>query len=394
MSGRWTRFTTRATRTAHALSPATRALAGAGAVTSALLTAHAAINMALIRRPEDSPAEVDERVSVLIPARNEASRIADTLRGVLAQEGLPDLEIVILDDGSADDTARIVKEVADGDPRVRLVIGPDEAPPEGWLGKSWACYRLAQESTGSVLVFIDADVHLTPHAIASTVRMMRDGELDLLSPYPHQVAVTWAERLTQPMVTWSWVTALPARLTETKHYPSMAAAVGQFLVVDARAYRISGGHAAVADMILEDVGVLRALKRAGFRGTPADGSAVARCRMYTGPTEIYEGYTKSVWSAFRPEPAAYGLIAVMLLAYVAPPIFAVAGPDRETRLWGVAGYASGVAGRAVVARQTGERIWPDAFTQPASIAAFVGLLAASLRGHRAGTLTWRGRPLP
>jgi len=371
-----------------------RALAGSGAVTSLLLTAHAAVNMHLTRRPTNTPVDVAERISILIPARDEAERIGATLRGVLAQQGLRDLEVVVLDDGSHDDTARIVKEMAERDPRLRLVIGSDEPPPDGWLGKSWACHRLAQEATGSVLVFIDADVHLAPAAVAATVRMMRDGGLDLLSPYPHQVAETWAERITQPMVTWSWVTALPARLTETKHYPSMAAAVGQFLVVDARAYRISGGHAAVSDMILEDVGVLRAFKRAGFRGAPADGSAVARCRMYTGPAQIYEGYTKSVWSAFQPEPAAYGLIAVMLLAYVAPPIFAVAGPDRRTRLWGLAGYASGVAGRVVVARQTGERIWPDAFAQPVSIAAFVGLLSASLRGHRAGTLTWRGRPLP
>ena len=394
MSGHWRQLSARAARTVQALSPATRALAGTGALTSALLTAHAAINLALIRRPQNAATQVTERVSILIPARNEADRIADTLRGVLAQEGLPNLEIVVLDDGSTDDTARIVKEIADGDPRVRLMIGPNETPPEAWLGKSWACYRLAQESTGTVLVFIDADVHLAPHAVASTVRMMRDGELDLLSPYPHQIAVTWAERLTQPMVTWSWMNVLPARLTETKHYPSMAAAIGQFLVVDARAYRISGGHAAVSDMILEDVGVLRALKRAGFRGTPADGSAVARCRMYTGPSAIYEGYTKSVWSAFRPEPAAYGLMAFMLLAYVAPPVFAVAGPDRRTRMWGLAGYSCGVAGRVLVARRTGERIWPDCYTQPASVAAFVGLLAASLRGHRAGTLTWRGRLLP
>jgi len=381
-------------RARGAVKPLLRALAGSGAATSALLTTHAAINLSLTRRPVNEPATVTERVSILIPARDEASRIAKTLRGVLAQQGLEDLEVIVLDDGSQDETARIVKETAADDARVRLIIGPNEAPPEGWLGKSWACYRLAQEATGSVLVFIDADVHLEPHAVASTVRMMREADLDLLSPYPHQAAETWAERITQPMVTWSWVTALPARLTETKHYPSMAAAVGQFLVVDARAYRISGGHAAVSDMILEDVGVLRALKRAGFRGAPADGSAVAQCRMYTGRAEIYEGYTKSVWSAFQPAPAAYGLMAVMVLVYVAPPVFAIAGPDRRTRTWGALGYASGVAGRYVVARQTGERIWPDAFMQPISIGAFVGLLAASLSGHRRGTLTWRGRQLP
>ncbi len=371
-----------------------RAIAGTGALTSAALTAHAAINMRLIRRPRDESVTIGERVSVLLPARNEAARITPTLRSLLAQEGLPDMEILILDDGSTDGTADVVRQVVGSDPRVKVIDGPDDLPPPGWLGKSWACHRLAQEATGDVLVFIDADVQLSSRAIASTVHQMRSGGLDLLSPYPRQVAITPAERITQPLVVWSWVTALPIRITERSHYPSMAAAVGQVLVVDSRAYRISGGHAAIADLILEDVGVLRALKRAGFQGAPADGSAVASCRMYTSWPEIYDGYTKSVWSAVQPSPVAYALVSVMTLAYVAPPVFAILGPGRAARAWGVAGYASGVLGRYVVARRTGERVWPDVLAQPASVATFAGLILASLRRHRAGTITWRGRPLP
>ncbi|MGA0944935.1 MAG: glycosyltransferase [Candidatus Nanopelagicales bacterium] len=371
-----------------------RAIAGTGGLTSMALTAHAAINMRLIRRPRDESVTIDERVSILLPARNEAARITPTLRSLLAQEGLPDLEILILDDGSTDGTADVVRQVVGADPRVKVIDGPDDLPPPGWIGKSWACHRLAQEATGSVLVFVDADVQLTARAIASTIHHMRMAELDLLSPYPHQVAITPAERITQPLVVWSWVTALPIRITERSHYPSMAAAVGQFLVVDARAYRISGGHAAVSDLILEDVGVLRALKRAGFQGAPADGSAVASCRMYTSWPEIYDGYTKSVWSAVQPSPVAYALVSVMALAYVAPPVFAVLGPGRAARAWGVAGYASGVLGRYVVARRTGERIWPDVLAQPASVATFATLIMASLKRHRAGAITWRGRPLP
>ena len=371
-----------------------RAIAGTGALTAAALSAHAAINMRLIRRPRDESVTIVERVSVLLPARNEAARITPTLRSLLAQEGLPDLEILVLDDGSTDGTGDVVRQVVGADPRVKVIDGPDDLPPAGWLGKSWACHRLAQEATGDVLVFIDADVQLTSRAIASTIHQMRGAELDLLSPYPRQVAITAAERITQPLVVWSWVTALPIRVTECSHYPSMAAAVGQFLVVDARAYRISGGHAAIADLILEDVGVLRALKRAGFTGAPADGSAVASCRMYTSWPEIYDGYTKSVWSAVQPSPVAYALVAVMALAYIAPPVFAVIGPGRAARAWGAAGYASGVLGRYAVARRTGERVWPDVLAHPASVSTFAGLILASLRRHRAGNLTWRGRPLP
>lgn len=371
-----------------------QAVAGTGALTASVLTAHTAINMRMIRRPRDEAVTIDERVSVLLPARDEANRITPTLRALLAQEGLPNLEILVLDDGSTDGTGDVVRQVVGTDPRVKVIDGPDDPPPPGWLGKSWACHRLSQEATGDVLVFVDADVDLTPRAIASTIHHMRGAGLDLLSPYPRQVAVTPAERITQPLVVWSWVTALPIRITERSHYPSMAAAIGQFLVVDARAYRISGGHTAVADMIIEDVGVLRALKRHGFKGAPADGSAVASCRMYESADDIYAGYTKSVWSVFQPAIAAYGLAGVMVGAYVAPPIFALVGPGRRTRMWGLTGYGAGVLGRYVVARRTGERVWPDVFAQPLSMAVFAGLIVESIRRHRAGTLTWRGRAIP
>ena len=371
-----------------------QAVAGTGALTASVLTAHAAINIRLVRRPRDEAVTVNERVSVLLPARDEAGRITPTLRSLLAQQGLPDLEILVLDDGSTDGTGDVVRQIVGTDPRVKVIDGPDDPPPPGWLGKSWACHRLSQEATGDVLVFVDADVDLTPRAIASTIHQMREAGLDLLSPYPRQVAVTPAERITQPLVVWSWVTALPIRITERSHYPSMAAAIGQFLVVDARAYRISGGHTAVADMIIEDVGVLRALKRHGFKGAPADGSAVASCRMYDSAEDIYAGYTKSVWSVFQPAIAAYALAGVMVGAYVAPPIFALVGPGKRTRMWGLTGYGAGVLGRYVVARRTGERVWPDVLAQPVSMAAFAGLIVESIRRHRAGTLTWRGRAIP
>ena len=374
-----------------------RAAAATGAITAMALTAHTAVNLRLIRRPRDEGpeiTEVTERVSILVPARNEAHRIAPTLRSLLAQENLSDVEIVVLDDGSTDGTGDVIRQVIGSDPRVKVIDGPDDPPPVGWLGKSWACQRLASEASGTVLAFVDADVEFTARAVASAVHQMRAADLDLLSPYPRQVAVTLAERLVQPLVTWTWTATLPIRLTEGRPYPSMAAANGQFLVVDARAYRIIGGHSAVAGMVLEDVGLLRSFKRQGFRGAPADGSAIATCRMYSGADEVYRGYTKSIWSAFGPPVVAYAVVGVVVAAYVAPPLFAILGPGRRTRAWGTAGYAAGVLSRWLVARRTGERAWPDALAHPLSMAAFAGLILESLRRHRAGTITWRGRPLP
>lgn len=371
-----------------------RAIAGAGALTSAAVTAHTLANLRHLRTITPEPVRIDERVSVLIPLRNEADRVTPTLHALLAQEGLPDLEIIVLDDGSTDDTALVVKAAVEDDPRVRVVDGGDAPLPEGWLGKPWACHRLSELATGSVLVFIDAEVVLHPRAISSTVAAMRAAGLDLLSPYPRQIAHTWPERITQPLVVWSWVATLPLKLTETTHYPSLAAANGQFICVDSRAYRVSGGHTAVASHIVEDVEVLRALKRHGFTGAPANGGHIAGCRMYDGAQDIYLGYTKSLWSVFGSAPGAAGVLTVMIVGFIAPPIFALAGSDRVQRTWGAIGYLSAVAGRYAVARRTGENRWPDVALQPLSVAAFASLTVESFRLKRKGRLSWRGRPIP
>ena len=90
--------------------------------------------MRMIRRPRDESVTVAERVSILLPARDEAHRITPTLRSLLAQEGLPDLEILILDDGSTDGTGDVIRQVVGSDPRVKVIDGPDDLPPSGWLG--------------------------------------------------------------------------------------------------------------------------------------------------------------------------------------------------------------------------------------------------------------------
>jgi len=383
-----------------------RGLAQIGALAAVMLAANTAINLRQLThlRPGDDRSSgdpgpgdrlgartaIDERVSVLIPARNEASRIRACLAAVLAQRGVPDLEVLVLDDGSTDGTGPIAEQAANGDPRVKVIHAADAPPPQGWRGKPWACHRLSEHATGSVLVFIDADVILHPQAVAASVAAMRGASLQLVSPYPRQLAVGAVERLAQPLVTWSAFTTLPMALARTGN-PAFSAAIGQFLVVDTAAYRDAGGHEAVAGEIVEDVGVLRALKRRGYRGMPMNGGAIAECRMYDTPRDLYEGYAKSLWSIFANEPGAVGGMATMLLIYVVPPVVAVTSRDRGARAWGAVGYGAGVASRAMVARATGERTWPDALTQPASMGLFVGMLAASVIRRRRGTLTWKGR---
>jgi hypothetical protein len=318
---------------------------------------------------------------------------------LLAQTGVPELQILVLDDESTDGTREVVRRVAGDDPRVRVLDG---APlPEGWWGKPWACHQLADEASArhrgpdpdgsrmpGVLVFVDADVVLSPDAVAATVAALRESGLDLLCPYPCQVAVSPSERLVQPLLQWSWLTTLPLRRAESSPRPSLSAANGQLLAVDASAYRRAGGHAAVRAEMLEDIALLRALKRSGGRGTVADGTHVATCRMYDGWPALRDGYAKSLWSAFGSPRGAAAVLGALGLAYVVPPVAALRGSRA-----GIVGYLAAVTGRVLVGHRVNARVWPDALAHPASVLMFAGLTARSLVGRRRGTLRVSGRPL-
>ena len=370
------------------------ATVAAGAAAAWLATAHTAYNLHRLRTPPVDPPTVAERVSILVPARDEAARIGPCIVALLASLGLRDVEVLVLDDASTDGTADVVRRAAQGDPRLTVLDGSTDAVPEGWLGKTWACHRLARAATGSVLVFVDADVVVAPRGIAASVALLRRAGLDLVSPYPRQEADGALPRLVQPLLQWSWATLLPLGLAESSPRESLVAANGQLLLVDTRAYASCGGHDAVRGDVLDDVALLRAVKRSGGRGGVADGTHVATCRMYDDAGSLVEGYTKSLWSAFGSPEGAAAVVALLSWLYVVPPVAALVGPTTRVRAWGATGYAAGVTGRVLVARRTGGRVVPDVAAHPASVVAFGALVAESWRRHRAGTATWRGRTLP
>lgn len=367
-----------------------RRAAAIGAFSASAIAVHTAINLRHLRAPAVAGPNISERVSILLPARNEAEHISVTVQSILAQEGLDDFELIVLDDGSTDGTAAIVR--ATPDPHLRLVVGADDPLPAGWLGKPWACARLADLATGSVLVFVDADVYFEPQAIRGAVELLRDRGFALVSPYPRQVAKSWLERLVQPLIVWSWCATVPLRWAEASSRPSLAAANGQFIVIDAQAYRAVGGHEAVANEVIEDVELMRAVKVMGQQAVTADGSKVAHCRMYATSQEVVDGYSKSLWSAFNGPAGSIAVNGLLLTAYVAPAAAMLVGRGH-TRAIGAIGYAAGVTSRVLVAKRTGERSWPDALAHPISITAFTALNVLSWSRHRRGANSWKGRPV-
>lgn len=332
------------------------------------LSVHSWVNGRLLRVPRPGP--VHGRVSVLLPLRDEAHRVEPCLRSLLAQT-LP-VELLVLDDGSTDGTAALVRDLTGRPPTAGAPL------PAGWLGKPHACQQLADQATGDVLVFVDADVVLAPHAVEATVALLQSTGLDLVSPYPRQQA-PGATRLVQPLLQWSWLTFLPLRLAERSPRPSLSAANGQLLAVSRAAYDRAGGHAAVRSDVVEDVALLRAVKRTGGRGGVVDGTAIATTRMYDGWPELVAGYRKSLHTVPLRTPV---LLAAL---YLLPPLAALRGSRA-----GAVATAAAVAGRAGTAARTGSPV-ADSLTHPLGVAL---LLWLTVRSHLArGSARWKGRPV-
>ncbi len=361
-----------------------------GTILACALTAHTVWNLRHLRSLDNaSPRNaVKDAVTVIIPARNEEDHVARTLTSVLEQGDVENLSVVVINDGSTDRTREQVESVATE--RVHLVNEPDQSPPSGWLGKPWACARGAEHAQGSVLVFVDADVILEPNAVANAVETLRIHGLDMVAPYPRQIARTPLARLVQPLIPWSWATTVPLLWARAAQWASMSAANGQFLVVDAAVYHAIGGHSAVAGDVLEDIALMRAFRDAGFCAETMNGSDVATCTMYESDTEVVDGYTKSLWNAFGGMLGSAVVTKVLLLGYVVAPLGVV---HRSTRTWGLAAYSAGVLGRVAVSRAMRDRVLPDAFAHPVSIAAFTALEIASWTRHIRGTTQWKGRPI-
>jgi chlorobactene glucosyltransferase len=205
-------------------------------------------------------------VSILVPARDEAPRVARTV-GLLLAQAYPRFELLLLDDASTDDTADRALEAAQGAPRFRLLRG--QPLPAGWIGKNWACQQLSEAARGDLLLFTDADVSRSPQALAAIAAQLSRSRADLLAVFPTQRTGSLAERLVVPLMALAVLGYLPVWAVHFISWPVFSAANGQCLAFRRAAYERIGGHAAVHSVIVEDMALAGAIKRAGLPKGPA-----------------------------------------------------------------------------------------------------------------------------
>ena len=338
-------------------------------------------------------------VSVVIPARDEAATIERCARSALASEW-PRLEVLVVDDHSADDTGAIARRIAAEDPRLR-VIEPGDLPA-GWFGKPWACQAGFDASRGALVLFVDADTRQAPDLLPRAIHAMRSRDAGLLSVDADQELGSFWEKVVQPQIFGLlWARFGGTEIVNRSANVHDKIANGQCILVRRDDYEAVGGHRAVRDQVAEDLMLAQRFFLAGRRPALVLGAGRIRTRMYTSLAGLVRGWTKNVYAGGRDAMpggrigrALFPLaLVVPMLLMLAPPIalllsLASGAPDAPLALWAAVATAASLAWWAFV------YVWlglapPWALTYPLGAAVALWIMVRAIaRGRRVG---WKGR---
>jgi glycosyltransferase involved in cell wall biosynthesis len=340
-------------------------------------------------------------LTVVVPARNEEDCLGACLESLVAQSEEifklgKDWELVVVDDHSTDRTGEIAREF----PGV-TVLGAGELE-KNWTGKANAVWTAARKARGRWLLFTDAD---TVHEAGDLRRAIHEAErhkVGMLSYSPRQIASGLAQRTVMPLVFCELALAYPpAKVSDPNQ--RIAAANGQFLLVEREAYRRLGGHASVADKVLEDVELafLAKRRRVGLRFRYAD-DAVAT-RMYRTTKGMIEGWTKNLALLFDNSLALAVWRALDFVLLFGLPVLTVELWNGHFALhsleWLGAGWALALLWLRTLVRfyaRVAKSNFPavDCALAPLGLPLFVVLLYRSWFQHRIlKRVSWKGREI-
>ena len=324
-------------------------------------------------------------VSVIVPARNEEACLGTCLQSLVGQSGIT-REIIVVDDGSSDQTRAIAKSFAEVQ-----VIAPGALPP-GWSGKTNAMVAGANQAHGEWLLFTDADTVHRPGSLARAVAEVERHAADLLSYSPQQDVRSLIEKSVMPVIFAELASTFrPSQVSDPKS--PAAAANGQYLLVSRAAYDAVKGFSSVATSLLEDVALARVVKASGrkivFRYAP---DAVST-RMYRNFSQLREGWTKNLVLLFPATLQLAVLRAVEFFLIVGCAALAAVGVAKDLKHTAV--IASVVA--VVLYGVFMQRVWKAQFRWDCNLLALFGLplfsylLLRSRVFHNKGKVTWKGR---
>jgi glycosyltransferase involved in cell wall biosynthesis len=322
------------------------------------------------------------KCSIVIAARDEAERIEQTIRRLLAQRGV-ELELIVVDDRSTDGTSEILRELAKDDARVR--VKRVDVLPDGWLGKCHACHLGASAATGDWILFTDADCWSKPDVIARALRVAERDQADhvtLVSGLDGGSVGLRASHLLFLISLANWISGV------NRNRPKSFMGIGAFNLVRAAAYRQCGGYEALRLTVLDDVKLGLLLRRAG-----------KRTRAFIGGDDVECHWGRTAWGTVKlMEKNYFAAVDYRIGLVLAGSVFVILA-FAILALGLVSGTLAGIAAAlsplslicpsAILARRLGWR-WAVAVCVPFMFPLFLfSVLNSTFVTLRQGGIRWR-----
>lgn len=326
----------------------------------------------------------NDKVSILIPARNEAENILALLQSIQKQD-YENYEVIVYDDCSTDNTYKVCARFAAAHPNFQVIKG--EELPDYWLGKNYACHQLAKQARGKYLLFLDADTIVNNHLINSAVHRMYINKLGLLSLFPNQLMQTLGEKTTVPLLNFLLLNLSPLRLVFLTKWPRAAVACGQFMLFDAAAYHENKWHEKAKDKVVEDAEIMRLVKAEGRNGEVLLANNMVTCRTYKSYNEAINGFSKNALAAFN-----YSIPGLLLyiLAIIGGPMIVLMTLNFNL-IFFMAGLI--ILPRIMISLASGQNVIYNVLFHPVQMANLTIIAFLSIQKYLTRKNEWKGREI-
>ena len=341
-------------------------------------------------------------LTVIIPARNEEQNLGACLQSLVAQSEDVfqlgrDWELIVVDDQSTDRTREIARSASG------VAVLPAAKLERGWTGKNNAIWTAARKARGRWLLFTDADTIHEPGDLHRAMHEAKRHKVGVLSYSPRQLVSGLAQRALMPLVFSELALAYPpAKVSDPNQ--RVAAANGQFLLIEREAYRRMGGHPAAADRVLEDVELAFVAKRrkVGLRFRYAPDALSTR--MYLSTSAMIEGWTKNLALLFNNALATalwkvLDIVLLLGLPWLAIRLWSTSFSSHSLEWLGVGWVLLLLWLRNLVRfySRVAKSNFPllDCAISPLGLPLFAGLLYRSwFKHHVLKQVSWKGRTYP
>ena len=253
-------------------------------------------DFALPQEPNSENADV--KVSVIIPAKDEAINILEAAESILASN-YRNLELILVDDRSQDGTWELMKRLSDVDSRVKTIRL--ESLPEDWTGKTHAMFAGAEMASGNILLFTDADASFSKDLIGRSLEYFLTNKLDMLGLIPGFKKWGFLERTVYPHMALGISYFFPMNAINDPH-SNAAVASGCFIMITTGAYQRVGTWRNLRNQITEDIAMARAVKSSGMR-LSVSGSDLIKTKPFDNIFEMVRFWRRTFYGGLENRPA-------------------------------------------------------------------------------------------